>query len=123
MGEQLTIHVEDVDGQHVLRLVGEVDVASAAELLDTVRAICAAAGAKSLYVDLRGVEFMDSSGLRALLETRALCQRTRCSLSLSAAGAQVQRLFEITGAVDILPLGRLEPSSAPSRRLRPEGSS
>ncbi len=50
-----------------------------------------------LTVDLRQLEFLDSTGLRALLQLRTDCEAAGCRLSLVPGPAAVQRAFEVTG--------------------------
>jgi anti-anti-sigma factor len=111
MSAPLGIHIDEVDGRHVLHLAGEMDIATAPAVLDAATSICDA-GARDLLLDLRGIEFMDSSGLRSLLEVRTACQQAHCRFAISAVGPQVQRLLEISGVVDILPLDVAEAASA-----------
>lgn len=54
------------DGTVVIALTGELDMASAPELEEAIdRAIASAA--RSVIVDLRQLEFMDSTGIRLLV--------------------------------------------------------
>ena len=94
---------DDADGpRHVLVLSGELDMASAPALEEAVRGICTASAA-SLTVDLSGLTFMDSTGLRVVLLTKDLCERHRCEFLVVPGPAQIQRLFEVTGILERLP--------------------
>jgi anti-anti-sigma factor len=87
-----------VDGfKHTLRLTGEVDLSSAELLEDAMRQVCAGRRATELVVDLGGVSFMDSTGLRTLLVGKALCARSGVELRVLPGHARVRRLLEITG--------------------------
>jgi anti-sigma B factor antagonist len=55
-----------------------------------------------LTVDLRNVDFMDSSGLRALLIERTRRQRAGGSIVVSNPTPLVQRLFSVTGLDGVL---------------------
>ncbi|MGH8969162.1 MAG: STAS domain-containing protein [Actinomycetes bacterium] len=55
-----------ISGHTVVEVTGEVDVASAPELRDNLLALVNR-GADSLVVDLRGVTFIDSTGVGSLL--------------------------------------------------------
>lgn len=95
--EQLT----DPDGTARLVVQGELDLAAAPMLRTALEAL--RREARSAVLDLRELTFMDSSGLRVLLE----CGRHRAagwgvSLLLPAGGA-VRRLIAITGVEDALP--------------------
>jgi len=77
-------------------VAGDVDLASRAELegalLGEVRA-----GAHRLVVDLSGVEFLDCTGLSALVCTGAACAAHGCALRLVGAHGMVMRVLELTG--------------------------
>jgi len=86
-----------VEGElHTISVSGELDVASAQVLEESLAEACAA-GAKELVLDLGGVEFMDSTGLNAILQGRRLCEAHQCSYSLTPAQRPVERVFEATG--------------------------
>jgi len=57
---------QHVGGHTVVGATGEIDVATAPMLRDTLLALLNR-GAESLVVDLRGVTFMDSTGVGSLL--------------------------------------------------------
>jgi anti-anti-sigma factor len=79
-------------------LDGEIDLATAAEmrrrLFDDTRA-------EVVVADFAGVGFMDSSGLRALLEVQSRLTEEGRTLALVNLPAQVRRLFEIAGTGDL----------------------
>src|SRR4051812_12493208 len=54
------------------------------------------AGAREVVVDLRGVTFLDSYGLRVLLSLRNAAARDGFRLVLVPGPAAVQRLFELS---------------------------
>jgi anti-sigma B factor antagonist len=102
---RLSIYARGRDDCHTLVLNGELDVASAAVLEDMLEDLCAAK-AKEIVVDMVGVEFIDSSGLRAILRGRSLCEEHGCAYRLTPARRSVQRMFEMTGVAGRLPLQR-----------------
>jgi anti-anti-sigma factor len=55
------------------------------------------AGVKHLTLDLRGVCFLDSTGLRMILEWDARSRADGFAFSLVAGPPTVQRLFDLTG--------------------------
>jgi anti-sigma B factor antagonist len=94
---------DEADGpRHVLVLSGELDMASSPVLEDAVRAICTDS-AETLTVDLSGLTFMDSTGLRVVLLAKELCESHHCELLVVPGPAQIQRLFEVTGILERLP--------------------
>ena len=99
----LTVEVEPLGDEVVLRVHGELDIASAMRLEDQVQqAIDSDASAVAL--DLGGVAFIDSTGLRALLSSAALAETTECQLRLRGVSEQVKQVIEISGVADLLPL-------------------
>jgi anti-sigma B factor antagonist len=105
MGSALSIHSEQDGGRHTLVLTGELDIASAPELEAEVKRICNQSP-RELVLDLSRLEFIDSSGLRAVLRVRALCQEELCDFLLTPGARPVQHLFEITRLIDKLPFRR-----------------
>jgi anti-sigma B factor antagonist len=86
-----------VDGErHVIVLSGELDIGSAQVLEDALAEACSA-GAKELVIDMAAVEFMDSTGLRAILRGKSLCEEHHCAYRLTPAQRPVERAFELTG--------------------------
>jgi anti-sigma B factor antagonist len=81
---------DDVDG--TLVLVGEIDSYTAPALAERL-----AHEPKVLMVDLAGVTFIDSSGLRILVEAHQARIDADASLTLRSPSAAVQRLLEISG--------------------------
>ena len=83
----------------VLVLRGEIDLASAPRL-QLALANTFAADPSRIVVDLAGVEFIDSTGLKCLIEARERAA-DRSSLVLRHVPAQPRRLLELTGLADV----------------------
>ena len=100
------LEIQDVVSgyQQTLRLVGELDLCSAPMLDAAVRRICLGGTATAMVLDLGAVTFMDSTGLRTMLGAKTLCGTYGIEFRVLPGPAQVQRLFEITGVQDLLPL-------------------
>jgi anti-sigma B factor antagonist len=95
------IEIVEQPGSLTLVVAGELDI-STARLLDDELARAKATDAASIVVDLDRIEFIDSSGLHVLIKHAyrgQKCQRVR----LTKGSPRVQRLFELTGALDRLP--------------------
>jgi anti-sigma B factor antagonist len=82
-------------GRHTFRLHGELDIASA-PILDAALADACTEGAEEVVVDMGGIEFMDSTGLSAIIRGRELCETHQCAFTLTPAQRPVQRVFETT---------------------------
>ena len=95
--------------------IGEIDLAT----VDSIRRKideCVAAGCERLVLDLRGVTFMDSTGLHLVLETHAAAREEGWELLVVEGPDSVQRVFEVTGLRDRLPFVDAPPSLTPSPR-------
>ena len=77
-------------------ITGEVDLAMARQLdaLETVHG--------PLLLDLRGVTFLDSSGIRALLGLRQRCPHPDCTFQIEACSLPVERVLRIAGLYETL---------------------
>jgi anti-sigma B factor antagonist len=89
----------------VVSLAGEIDLTSV-QRLERQLAAAQAGDAHNVVVDLTGVQFIDSTGLRALLSAKRRANDAGRELLLRNPQAQVQRLFEIAGMVELLSLRR-----------------
>ena len=96
---RLQISIEHQSDVVVVRLTGEVDVATAPELDQRLQEI-ATGGHTNVVIDLSGVEFMDSTGLHSIVRAQYFADANRRQLTLRHGSPQVQRLFEITGVLD-----------------------
>ncbi len=85
-------------GRVVAVLRGELDVVSAASVAARLAVI--ASPDCEVIVDLAGLEFMDSSGLAALVRARRHARHAGGELLLAAPQQQVLRLLTITRLVD-----------------------
>jgi anti-anti-sigma factor len=81
-------------GVHSLLLAGELDLASAPDLVKTAAHIPMDASA-ALVLNLRKVTFIDCAGIRAILAVQEICAQQGCGFSLVPGRAHVQRLFEL----------------------------
>ncbi len=96
----LTVAVSTTPEGSLLTVTGELD-ADTAQLLDG--ALTDALQSGDVDVDLGGLSFMDSSGIRTLLAALDRCGEGQ-RLSVVAASPQATRLIEIVGAAGILGL-------------------
>ena len=80
----------------VVALSGELDVAGAGLLEHELARVAADHDPPHLLLDLSGLEFMDSTGLRLVVLADERAQRESRRLSLVRGRPDVQRVFEIT---------------------------
>jgi anti-anti-sigma factor len=100
--EEFRIEEERLDGRVVLRLRGELDLASADAVAQRLDAL--AADDEPVVLDLDRLAFMDSSGLRVVLQAAETSRTTGWSFGLTAGSEQVQNLFASAGLTDRLPI-------------------
>ena len=89
-------------GDALIALAGELDLSGAPALDQEIEALSRRPEVVRVILDLRGLEFLDSSGLRVVaLAERRLSAAGR-SLVLVRGSESVQRVFEITRLVERL---------------------
>jgi len=89
-------------GDALIALTGELDLSGAPALDHEIEQLAASPGVRRVILDLRGLAFLDSSGLRSVaLAARRLTDSGR-SLVLVRGRESVQRVFEITRMVERL---------------------
>jgi anti-sigma B factor antagonist len=93
------------DGDVVLTVQGEVDMATVWTLESRLAEVCARNAA--VTVDLRRVTFLDCAGLRLLLAQHAEGHARGCEVVFIQGPPAVRRLFELTGTLDALPFVEL----------------
>lgn len=90
-------------GAPCLALRGELDIAGVPQLeLALEAAIADSVGA--FVVDVSELEFLDSSGINALLRARALLGREDRTLVLVCPHGPIRRALELTGVSDLFPI-------------------
>lgn len=109
---QLEIDRSDQPGWAIISPSGEIDLATVSQLEDALAASMSDGNA-DVAVDLTGVTFMDSTGLRALLAANQNLSGSGRRLALIVAGGPVDRLLDISGVGQTLAIfGSLEAATA-----------
>jgi anti-sigma B factor antagonist len=85
------------DGRVRMLVRGEIDLADERPLVDEVDAVIGTSDHVVVELDLAGVDFIDSSGVRALLILR---RAHGDRVLLGARSAPVQRVLEIAGLAE-----------------------
>jgi anti-anti-sigma factor len=99
----LTLELGDrEDGGTVVTVVGEIDSSNCDRLQDLLHERAGSGRPGAVDIDLGGVTFIDSSGLRALLVGQQAINAADGSMRVTNASDNVRRLFEITGLTDRL---------------------
>jgi anti-sigma B factor antagonist len=95
VGSNLLIDVSRNEERVVLRLDGELDLASV-PLLESEAENAMLDNPATVVLDLRGLEFIDSTGLRAVLSLDKRCAESGQAFALVRGSQQVQRLMNMT---------------------------
>jgi anti-sigma B factor antagonist len=106
----LRVSVEPLEDACLIRAIGEFD-SSTADLLRSPLQAARADGVTAL-VDLAGVSFIDSAGLRVLLEAGAASDRHEWPWFIVRPSPAVLRLVEVSRTASRLPLVRAERTPA-----------
>jgi anti-sigma B factor antagonist len=86
------------DGHVVVALDGELDLVDAAEVAAAL--VTVTASEPEIIMDLAALEFIDSSGVAALVRGRAHARQAGGDLLLAAPQQPVLRVLAITGLID-----------------------
>ena len=92
-----------------ITVTGDVDLATVRPLVHA-REQALAQRPNRLLIDLRGVRFIDSSGLKFLIETDRMARRDDWTLQLLRPPDSAMRVFAVTGVEKHLPF--VEPGVA-----------
>jgi anti-sigma B factor antagonist len=96
----MSIRSEREGDTHRIELSGELDLDGAPAVEEELMR-SEDSDATSIVIDLRRLEFIDSTGIRLLVMSAKRCQDGR--LSIVRGPKQVHRVFEITDLADRLP--------------------
>jgi anti-sigma B factor antagonist len=94
-------HAAGDEGRTVVAAEGQVDLATAPQLAAAL-AQAQRAGAREIVADLTKVDFLDSVGVRVLVEAAREAAQVNASVSVQGATGWVARVLEITGVDDYL---------------------
>jgi len=92
-----TYRVERDTDRVTVHLAGEVDLAAAPRVETAIEDALAGEEGVDITIDLDGVTFLDSTGLRVLVAAHSRCADEGRSLSLVNPSTSVSRILEITG--------------------------
>jgi anti-sigma B factor antagonist len=100
-GSRLQIDVSSRDGEIRIALHGELDIGNAPEVEEALLT-AEAAEAPIIRLDLRELQFLDSTGLRVILSAQLRAAVDNDRLRVTPGPERVQRLFAMTGTTDLL---------------------
>lgn len=99
--DALQVERVQVDGVDVLSLAGELDIATADVVVEHLDAMAGDAEPR-VCVDLCGLEFMDSTGLQALIRGRNAALAERGRFAIACTPGPPRRVLELTGLSDVV---------------------
>ncbi|OWY62937.1 hypothetical protein B7486_55760 [cyanobacterium TDX16] len=108
--QRLTVDETTSDGQVVLTLTGELDPHTAATL-QAVLDRTLADGPATLLFDLTDLKFIDSSGLRVLIDAHKALSERGGELVVRNPSTTARRLFEITKLDDHFRIEQTDPTA------------
>ena len=95
----MTIEIKKNDQETIIEIVGRLDTITAPALDKTINEDLG--DTKNLVLDLKGVEYISSAGLRVLLGAQKKMQKIGSRKVVNVC-AEVMEVFEMTGFADIL---------------------
>jgi anti-anti-sigma factor len=101
--EPFSIRSEREGRAHRLMPLGDLDIATEPILREAFDGVFCDGDAEMIVVDLTQLEFMDSTGIRLLLDMNSVCEHAD-RLRIVNGSLAVVRLLDITGVRDSLPI-------------------
>ena len=95
----MTIEIKKNQEETIIEIVGRLDTITAPALDKTINEDLG--DAKNLVLDVKGMEYISSAGLRVLLSAQKKMQKIG-SMKVTGVCAEVMEVFEMTGFADIL---------------------
>lgn len=103
MQSQFRVEVRNEGRAAIISVSGELDLASGQQLEQALEGI-SDRSAELVVIDLRQLDFMDSTGLSIIVKAHQRYQEQGRELGLVRGPAQVQRLLDLTGVAERLQL-------------------
>jgi|SRR5690348_14000614 anti-sigma B factor antagonist len=86
-----------------LAVTGDLDLATAPRLAEHL-AMAGGDDVRAVVLDLRGLTFLDSSGIALLLSATRRAEAEGWSLTIAGTPPQARYVIELCGLLDVLPL-------------------
>jgi anti-sigma B factor antagonist len=91
----MDIRVHERTGMIIAELTGEIDGKTASAVLEALAPIVSVG--KAMIVDMSGVEYMSSAGLRMLLTLYRQAEAKKCKLVLAGLSEEIEETMDTTG--------------------------
>ena len=95
----MTIEIKKTEEETIIKIVGRLDTITAPALDKTINEDIE--DTKNLVLDVKGMEYISSAGLRVLLSAQKKMQKVG-SMKVTGVCEEVMEVFEMTGFADIL---------------------
>ena len=95
----MTIEIKKNNQETIIEIVGRLDTITAPVLDKTINEDIG--DTKNLVLDVKGMEYISSAGLRVLLSAQKKMQKIG-SMKVTGVCEEVMEVFEMTGFADIL---------------------
>jgi len=112
MPENFSTEVNPSDKATIIKVRGEIDMATAGRLRDAIEPHLGPE--QTIVLDLSEVEFMDSSALKVLVQARGRLTEDGGSLVLRNPSRSAHRLLTVAGANELLETDAIDHSSDPN---------
>lgn len=90
--------VEGVEGRDTLVLTGAIDLVTRQDVVAAGRAVLESG--RGLSLDMGAVNFIDSTGIGAIVELHNVARTHGTSLEIPRRSDRVERILEVTGMAD-----------------------
>jgi len=107
----LSVDIEKTNGRARIALSGELDISSAGRVEEELAAL-QAESPQLLVLDLRKLDFMDSTGLRLIVRADEAARARGTRFVIVRGPEAVQRVFEIVGLDSRLEMADAPPETA-----------
>ena len=95
----MTIEIKKTEEETIIEIVGRLDTITAPALDKTINEDIG--DTQNLVLDVKGMEYISSAGLRVLLAAQKKMQKIG-SMKVTGVCEEVMEVFEMTGFADIL---------------------
>jgi len=117
--DALTVHTGPLpEGGFLLSLTGALDHHTSPRLTNSMQSLLRAA-TPTVWLDLSGLSFIDSTGITCLLRLSRAATEAGGHLTLAAPSPPVQRMLDITGIGQVLTI-RTGHDAAPAAHDQPD---
>ena len=103
----MNINVREKGGVRILALNGRLELTTGKELKEKIKVFCGS-GITRIHLNMEQVEFINSSGLGALISAMKEVQHVKGRLTLSNLAPYVREIFDITQLAHIFEIHETE---------------